>query len=262
MLIDTHAHLYSSQFDNDRNEMIQRALNAGVEKFLLPNIDLDSVEGMYQLVNQFPTNCYPMMGLHPCSVTHEVTSQLQEIQHAFEGREYIAIGEIGIDLYWDKSTLEYQITAFRTQVEWAKQLKLPIVIHARDSFEQLFEQLDELNDESLSGVFHCFTGGIEEVNKILSYGNFMLGIGGVVTFKKSGLAEVLPHIPLDAIILETDSPYLSPSPNRGKRNESAYIVYIAEKLSEIYQIPLSTVVTITTANAYTLFPKCNPLLNK
>lgn len=262
MFIDTHTHLYSSQFDEDRDEMIQRAINSGIGKLLLPNIDIESVKGMYDLVNQYPGVCYPMMGLHPCSVGENVSEQLNEIRNAFEEKDYIAIGEIGIDLYWDKTTLPYQIEAFRTQVEWAKELSLPIVIHARDSFNELFEQLDELNDEKLTGVFHCFTGSIDDANKIISYGGFKMGIGGVSTFKKSGLDEVLQKVPLEHLILETDSPYLAPSPHRGKRNESAYVLYVAEKLSEIYSVPLSQIEEITTASALSLFAKCNALINR
>jgi TatD DNase family protein len=257
MLIDTHTHLYSAQFDEDRDQMIARAISQGVTKFLLPNIDLESVSGMYELVDRYPGVCYPMMGLHPCSVAENWEEQLHAIRVAFEGKPYIAIGEIGIDLYWDKSTLPFQIGAFRAQVKWAKELNLPIVIHARDSFQELFEQLDELNDSSLTGVFHCFTGGMPEAEKILSYGGFKLGIGGVVTFKKSGLDEVLNNVPLEHIILETDSPYLAPTPYRGKRNESAYVRLVAEKLAEVYACEVDEIARHTSANATTLFTKIN-----
>jgi TatD DNase family protein len=257
MLIDTHTHLYSAQFDEDRDQMMTRALNQGVAKFLLPNIDLESVSGMYELVERYPGVCYPMMGLHPCSVAENWEEQLHAIRKAFEGKTYVAIGEIGIDLYWDKTTLPFQIAAFRAQVNWAKELNLPIVIHARDSFSELFEQLDELNDTSLTGVFHCFTGSAEDAKKILDYGGFKLGIGGVVTFKKSGLDDVLKNIPLDALILETDSPYLAPSPHRGKRNESAYVRLVAEKLSAIYGCSVAEVEASTTDTALNLFIKCN-----
>lgn len=255
MIIDTHTHLYSSQFDDDRDVVIQRALNAGVSKFLLPNIDLESIEGMYDLVDRYPNVCFPMMGLHPCSVTENYGEELNTIRTAFEGKSYIAIGEIGIDLYWDKTTLPFQIEAFRTQVEWAKEFELPIVIHARDSFNELFAQLDELNDEKLTGVFHCFTGGTVEANKILSYKGFKLGVGGVSTFKKAGMDIVLKDISLEHLILETDSPYLAPTPHRGKRNESAYTILIAEKLAAIYQLPVTKIAEITTANAFELFPR-------
>jgi TatD DNase family protein len=255
MIIDTHTHLYSSQFDDDRDIVIQRALNAGVSKFLLPNIDLESIDGMYDLVDRYPNVCFPMMGLHPCSVTENYGEELNTIRTAFEGKSYIAIGEIGIDLYWDKTSLPYQIEAFRTQVEWAKEFELPIVIHARDSFNELFAQLDELNDEKLTGVFHCFTGGPEEANKILSYKGFKLGVGGVSTFKKAGIDIVLKDISLEHLILETDSPYLAPTPHRGKRNESAYTILIAEKLADIYHLPVTKIAEITTANAFELFPR-------
>lgn len=257
MYIDTHTHLYSSQFDEDRTEMIQRALDAGVEKLLLPNIDLDSIEGMYSLEKQFPNNCFAMMGLHPCSVGADFECNLVEIKKHIDTRKFIAIGEIGIDLYWDKTFLKEQKQAFAIQIEWAKELKIPIVIHARDSFEEIFEVLDKHNDANLSGVFHCFTGTSAEIKKIRSYGNFMFGIGGVLTFKKSGLDQILKEINLDEIILETDSPYLAPQPHRGKRNESAYIPLIAQKVADIFETPIQNIAKITSENAkkcFNLFP--------
>ena len=262
MFIDTHTHLYLPQFDEDRDEVIARAIGQGVHKLLLPNIDRDSVSGMFELVDSYPDVCYPMMGLHPCSVSENVDEQLNELKRIFTDKEVVAIGEIGIDLYWDKSTLPLQIAAFREQVKWAKERKLPIVIHARDSFNELFEQLDELNDDQLTGVFHCFTGTVEDAKKIIGYGGFMLGIGGVSTFKKSNLDAVLTHVPLEYILLETDSPYLAPTPYRGKRNESAYIPLIAEKLSEIYNCSVEKIGDTTTQNALRLFPKCNHSINQ
>ncbi len=253
MYIDTHTHLYSSQFDEDRTEMIQRALNAGVEKLLLPNIDLKSLEGMYALEKQFPDNCFAMMGLHPCSVDADFEKTLAVLKAELDKRKFIAIGEIGIDLYWDKSFLEQQKKAFAIQIEWAKELQIPIVIHARDSFQEIYEVLDQHNDERLKGVFHCFTGTESDIEKIRSYGGFLFGIGGVLTFKKSGLDAVVKNLNLDEIILETDSPYLAPSPHRGKRNESAYIPLIAEKLSDIFEVSLDKIAQSTSENAKKCF---------
>lgn len=252
--IDTHTHLYSSQFNEDRDDVILKCFEKGVKKLLLPNIDLSSIEGMMKLVDKYPSNCHPMMGLHPCSVDENIENTLAQLEpYFFENHNFIAVGEIGIDLYWDRSFINQQIFAFETQITWAKKYKLPIVIHARDSFDEIFEVLDRVNDDQLTGVFHCFTGNLEQANKILSYGGFKLGIGGVVTFKKSGLEGVLKHIPLDHIILETDSPYLAPTPFRGKRNESSYIPLIAEKLSSIYGISEEEIGIITTQNALNLF---------
>lgn len=253
MIIDTHTHLYSEQFQEDRSTMIQRAIAAGVERMYLPNIDLESIEGMHALEQEFPENCFAMMGLHPCSVDENWESVLEIIkQHAYS-RKYAAIGEIGIDLYWDRTHVEAQKEAFRQQIRWAKELQIPIVIHARDSFSEIYEVLDQENDEQLSGIFHCFTGTAEDVEKVKSYGGFYFGIGGVITYKKSELPEVLPLIPLDRLLLETDAPYLPPVPYRGKRNESAYLVHTAEKIAEILGLPLSEIERITTENAMRLF---------
>ncbi len=252
--IDTHTHLYSSQFNEDREEIINRSIDNGVKKLLLPNIDLDSISGMLDLVEKYPESCYPMMGLHPCSVDENVENILAKLESYFtDNHSFIAVGEIGIDLYWDKTFLKQQIKAFETQINWAKKYNLPIVIHARDSFDEIFEVLNRLNDENLRGVFHCFTGDLNQAKKVLSYGGFKLGIGGVVTFKKSGLDEVLKNISLENIILETDSPYLAPVPYRGKRNESSYIPLIAEKLSSIYGVSEQEIASVTTLNAINLF---------
>jgi len=253
MFIDTHTHLYSSQFDEDRIEVIERAINLGVEKLLLPNIDRDSVVKMLELQQRFPKNCYPMIGLHPCSVVENWKDELLFLKGHLESTKCIAVGEIGIDLYWDKTYQKEQEYAFIEQVNWAKSLNLPIVIHARDSFPQIFSLLDELNDDQLRGVFHCFTGTQEDVLKIRSYGGFMFGIGGVLTFKKSGLDVVVKQIPLNEIILETDSPYLAPTPHRGKRNESGYLPLIADKLSDIFEVSEKEIARITTDNAVKLF---------
>lgn len=253
MFIDTHTHLYSSQFDEDRTEIIRRALDAGVKRLLLPNIDLESIEGMYALEKQFPENCFAMMGLHPCSVNADFEKTLSILKTELDKRKFIAIGEIGIDLFWDKTFLEQQKQAFAIQIEWAKEFQIPIVIHARDSFQEIFEVLDQHNDDRLTGVFHCFTGTENEIEKIRSYGGFLFGIGGVVTFKKSGLDAVVKNLDLNEIILETDSPYLAPHPNRGKRNESSYIPLIAEKLSDIFETSIENIAQITSENAIKCF---------
>jgi len=253
MLIDTHTHLYSSQFDQDREEVIQQSINNGVNKFLLPNIDKSSVQGMLLLQQKFPLNCYAMMGLHPCSVDQNWEQELEEIKTLLQQERIVAIGEIGIDLYWDKTYVEQQKEAFTRQISWAKEMNLPIVIHARDSFSEIYSVLDQVNDERLKGVFHCFTGSAEDVSKIQSYGGFKFGIGGVLTFKKSGLDEVVKNIPIEEILLETDAPYLAPTPHRGKRNESTYLPLIASKLSDVFEISEQEVARITSQNAMELF---------
>lgn len=253
LLVDTHTHLFSESFDEDRTEVVERAIKNGVEFLLLPNIDVPSVDKMFALVDQFPHNCFPMTGLHPGSVDANWEQNLAQLKPYLFERKNIAVGEIGMDLYWDKTYIEEQRLAFRQQIAWAKELKLPIVIHARDAFDEIFEIVDELNDERLTGVFHCFTGTVDQANHIISYGGFKLGIGGVVTYKNGGLAEVLPHVDLKHLILETDSPYLSPNPHRGKRNESSYIEFVADKLAEIYQVPTRIIAESTTKNARELF---------
>ena len=253
IFIDTHTHLFSPSFNEDRTDAVQRAINAGVDKLLLPNIDVDSISAMYDLCNQFPNNCFPMMGLHPGSVDENWERNLEVIKEHLFTRNNLAVGEIGMDLYWDKTFQDAQAQAFRQQISWAKELKLPIIIHAREAFEEIFDIVDELNDDNLRGIFHCFTGTLEQARKIQEYGGFMLGLGGVLTYKKSGLDEVVKDIPIDMIVLETDSPYLPPTPHRGKRNESAYLIHIAEKLAEIKQMKLTEVADLTTANARQMF---------
>lgn len=251
--IDTHAHLYAKAFDEDRDEMIQRALDEGVTKLFLPNIDEESVAGMEQLVKDYPGVCYAMMGIHPCDVQKDWQTQLETIKKHYKKGHHIAIGEIGIDLYWDKTLQQEQTDAFRAQINWAKSEKLPIVIHCRDAFDEIFEVLDDENDADLFGIFHCFTGTEEQAHKIINYGGFKLGIGGVVTFKNSGLDQHIKNIDLEHLVLETDAPYLAPSPYRGKRNESSYIPKIAEKLSNIYGVSEVDVGRITSANALQIF---------
>lgn len=255
MFIDTHTHLFSEEFNDDRSLVVKKAIDCGVEKMLLPNIDVNSIQPLFDLCNAFPQNCFAMMGLHPGSVDEHFESQLSTIKHAlFSDKERcVAVGEIGMDLYWDKTFVEQQRIAFATQINWAKELNIPIVIHAREAFDEIFTVLDELNDERLSGVFHCFTGDATQAQKVVNYGNFKLGIGGVVTYKKSSLPEVLATVDLKHLILETDSPYLAPVPFRGKRNESSYVMHVAEKLADIYQVSLKTIEETTTNNAKELF---------
>ena len=235
--IDTHTHLFSSQFDVDRHQVVQKAIEQGVDKMLLPNINSETIEAMHQLCKDFPQHCYPMMGLHPCDVKDDYEEELKIIKSHLDKGKYVAIGEIGIDLYWEKSTLDIQKKAFRQQLEWAKEYDLPVAIHIRKSFDTIFEVLEEVNDQNLRGVFHCFTGSKEQGQKAIEMG-FMLGIGGVVTFKNSGLDKVLKELPLEKLLLETDSPYLAPTPYRGQRNESSFITIVAQKLAKIYEVTL------------------------
>jgi TatD DNase family protein len=251
-LIDTHTHLYLEEFDSDRREMVERAIQAGVEKMLLPNIDSSSIQGMLELCDAFPENCLPMIGLHPTSVKDNFEEELKLVDEFIEKQKFYAIGETGIDLYWDKSHQKEQNLAFIHQINLAKKYKLPIVIHSRNSFNELFEVLEAQTGPDLTGVFHCFSGNLDQAEKIISLG-FMLGIGGVITFKNSGLEKVVDELNLDHIVLETDAPFLAPVPFRGKRNESAYIRIVVEKIAEIKNMTLDAVAEITTANAYQLF---------
>ena len=251
-LIDTHTHLFSSQIDEDRNQVIHKAIEQGVDKMLLPNINSETVEAMNQLCQDFPQHCYPMMGLHPCDVKENYEQELEIVKSHLDKGDYVAVGEIGIDLYWDKSTLDIQKKAFLQQLIWAKEYDLPVAIHIRESFDVIFEVIKEVNDQNLRGVFHCFTGTEEQGQKAIDMG-FMLGIGGVVTFKNSGLDKTLKELPLEYLLLETDSPYLAPRPHIGQRNESSYILLIAQKLAEIYEGNIEEVARITTQNAKTLF---------
>ncbi len=254
MIIDTHAHLYAEEFSEDQTEVFTRAAAAGVHYFLLPNINSESIPLMEKLIKE-QKNTIPMMGLHPSYVKENWREELKIIEtHLFKNpSKYCAVGEIGMDLFWDKTFIEAQKIVFRTQISWAKKLKLPIAIHARDAFDEIFEILDEENDETLKGVFHCFTGSIEQATKILDYGGFKLGIGGVITYKNSGLTEVLNSVELKHLVVETDAPYLSPAPFRGKRNESAYLSYIIEKISGIYKLSDAIIAEVTSQNAIELF---------
>ncbi|HLV92731.1 MAG TPA: TatD family hydrolase [Aequorivita sp.] len=252
MLTDTHTHLYSDAFKEDRAQMIQRALDLGVKRFFIPAIDSEYIEGMYALEKQYPDNVFLMMGLHPTSVKENFEVELEIVENQFKARKFYAVGEIGIDLYWDNSTLEVQKTAFRRQIQLAKKYSLPIVIHCRNAFDEVFEVLETEKDDKLFGVFHCFTGTYEQAQKALSY-NMKLGIGGVVTFKNGKIDTFLNKIPLEQIVLETDSPYLTPVPYRGKRNESAYLDLICKKVSELYEVPEDEVARITTENSVAIF---------
>lgn len=251
-MIDTHAHLYSHKYDTDRNEMVQRAIKAGVTRIYLPAIDSESHEGMLELEAAFPEHCFAMMGLHPCSVKEDFERELAIVETYLQARKWAGVGETGIDLYWDKTFFEQQKIAFARQIEWAKDLNVPVIIHARESNEECLEVVQAGQDGRLRGIFHCFSGNLEQAQRMIDLG-FVLGIGGTVTYPKSELPAVLKHVPLESIVLETDAPYLPPVPHRGKRNESAYVSHVAELISEIKVVPLSTVVKTTTANALKMF---------
>lgn len=251
-MIDTHAHIYATEFDGDRDDVVQRALAQGISQILLPNIDLESIEPMLETEARYPEVCRSMMGLHPCYVNGEVERSLAVIHSWFEKHNFIAVGEIGIDLYWDKTFKAEQEMAFLTQLNWAKEMKLPVVIHTRDSIQETLALLSKEQDGSLSGVFHCFGGSIEEAKAINDLG-FHLGLGGVSTFKNGGMDKVIPHLDMNKVILETDCPYLAPVPHRGKRNEPAYTSLVAKRIAELRELTVAQVDTITTSNAKSLF---------
>lgn len=252
-MIDTHTHLYSDQFGEDRDLMIQRAIDKGVTKFFLPAIDSQTHEKMLSLEAQYPNQIFAMMGLHPCDVKPDTWEQELKIAEKYlDERPFCAIGEIGIDLYWDQSTLEIQIKAFEQQIDWAIEKDLPIVIHTRESFDEIFEVLERKKHPKLRGIMHCFSGDLEQAKRAIKLG-FSLGIGGVVTFKNGKIDQFLHEIPLKHIVLETDSPYLAPVPHRGKRNESSYIELVAGKLVDIYQKDFAEIDRITTENALKIF---------
>lgn len=253
ILTDTHTHLYSEQFKDDIDEVVQKAIKLGISRFFLPNIDSDYTDALLALAKKYPDNMFPMMGLHPCSVKANYQQELAQVEKMLSEHQVVAIGEIGIDLYWDKTFLKEQQAAFRHQIRLAKANNLPFVIHCRDAFDEIFKILDEENDENMRGIFHCFTGTLEQAEKIIAYGGFKLGIGGVVTFKNAGLDKVVEQINLEHLVLETDAPYLAPVPYRGKRNESAYIIEIATKVANLKQVSLEEVAKITTANSKTVF---------
>ena len=253
MLIDTHTHLYAAEFDTDRKKVVESAINEGVKRMYLPNIDSSSIVGLFDLAKNFPENCFPMMGLHPCSVNNKYGDELKVFEHWLEKKRCYAVGEIGRDLHWDVTYQNQQKDAFRRQIEMAKKFKLPIVIHTRKSFNEVYEIVHEMNDENLHGIFHCFSGTAEEAKKITELGGFKMGIGGVLTFKNSGLDKVVQEIDMKHLVLETDSPYLAPVPHRGKRNESGYLKFVAEKLAELKNIRVEEVEEITTKNAFEIF---------
>lgn len=251
-MIDTHAHIYASEFDNDRDEVVKRALEQGIDRILLPNIDLESIEPMLKTEAAYPEVCRSMMGLHPCYVDGNVEQTLEIIRGWFEKHNFIAVGEIGIDLYWEKTFRAEQEMAFVTQLNWAKEMNLPVVIHTRDSIEETLTLLRQEQDGSLRGVFHCFGGSVEEAQAINELG-FHLGLGGVSTFKNGGMDKVIPHLDMNWVILETDCPYLAPVPHRGKRNEPAYTSLVAARVAELRGESLEAIDALTTKNAETLF---------
>lgn len=252
ILTDTHTHLYSEEFSEDRTEMIERAIHNGVSRFFIPSIDSSYTQKMYDLENQFPENIFLMMGLHPCYVKENYLEELNHVEVELSKRKFAAIGEIGIDLYWDKTTLAIQKIAFQRQIQLAKKHKLPINIHCRDAFDEIFEVLELEKSDDLFGIFHCFSGNYEQALQAISY-NMKLGIGGVVTFKNGKIDQFLNQIDIKHLVLETDSPYLAPAPYRGKRNESSYVTLVAQKLAEIYNLPVDDIARITTENALSVF---------
>lgn len=252
ILTDTHTHLYSEDFDQDRDQMIQRAIEAGVSHFFVPAIDSTYTQAMYDLERAYPHHIFLMMGLHPTHVKENYLQELQQVEAALKKRKFVAVGEIGIDLYWDQTTLDIQKTAFRRQIQWAKQYQLPIVIHCREAFDEIFEVLESEKGADLYGIFHCFSGTYEQALKAISY-NMKLGIGGVVTFKNGKIDQFLHQIDLKHLVLETDAPYLAPVPYRGKRNESSYLIQVATKLAAIYGISVAEIANQTTQNAKAVF---------
>jgi TatD DNase family protein len=252
MLIDTHAHIYSEDFLHDIDEVLQRAYDNDVKKIILPNIDSGSVKRLLDLTDAYPHLCFPLIGIHPTSVAADYREELEAVEYWLEKRKFYGIGEIGIDLYWDRTFLNEQQDAFRHQLRLAKSHQLPVVIHVRESFEEIYSVLKEEQDGTLTGIFHCFSGTESEARKIIDLG-FLMGIGGVVTFNNNNLEEVLKDIPVKNLVLETDAPYLTPVPKRGKRNESAYLVYVAQAVAKIYGLSVNELAEITSENARSLF---------
>ncbi len=252
--IDTHCHLYAPDFDHDRTEMVRRAIDAGVQQMMLPNIDAQSIISMRNLVEEFPLNCFPMMGLHPCSVKEDFQKELDIMKPQLKSGNYVGIGETGIDLYWDTKFKDFQIEAFEQQINWAKEFDLPIIIHSRESLDLTIEIIERHQDDKLRGIFHCFGGDYLQGMRIYEMG-FKVGIGGVVTFKKSGLDELLPQLPKSMLVLETDAPYLAPSPYRGKRNEAAYLTLVAERVALSLSSSVIEVARLTYLNACDVFRK-------
>ncbi|TKG92398.1 TatD family deoxyribonuclease [Puteibacter caeruleilacunae] len=252
MLIDTHSHIYSEEFNDDINEVISRCREVGVNKIVLPNVDEESIEPMMTLCEKYPEMCYPLMGLHPTSVTEDYIAQLDLVKEWFEKRTFYGVGEIGIDLYWDRTFLKQQIEAFEEQIKMAKEMKLPVVIHVRDSFDEVFDVVGRHAGDELNGIFHSFTGNEEQAKQIVDWG-FKLGINGIVTFKNSGLDKVVATVDPKNLVVETDAPYLAPVPYRGKRNESGYVRLVANKLADVYGLAVEDIEQITSQNAIELF---------
>jgi TatD DNase family protein len=253
IVTDTHTHLYSKEFDADRDQLIQKAIDAGISRFFMPNVDSESIAGMFQVEKKFPGNCFAMMGLHPCSVNSRYQQELQVVEYWLAKRKFTAVGEIGIDLYWDKTYFVQQQDAFRRQIGLAKKYEIPYVIHSRNSFEEVMEIVTEFKGENIKAVFHCFSGNVQQAEQVIALGNFKLGIGGVVTFKNSGLDKVVEAVDLQHLVLETDAPYLAPVPHRGKRNEPDYILQVAKKIAEIKNISVEEVAAVTTKNSMEVF---------
>lgn len=251
-MIDSHAHIYLEQFEDDREAMIHRSSEAGVSRIYMPNIDHTSIDPMLETEAKYRGTCIPMMGLHPCSVQKGFEKELYTVEHWLAQRKWSAVGEIGLDLYWDKSTLTMQVEALKIQIDWAKNYKIPIVLHCRDAFEELFQVMDEVGTDNLEGVFHCFTGERKDLERVNEIG-FYIGLGGVITYKKQNLSEMTDILNRDKILLETDSPYLAPVPKRGKRNEPAYLTYISDRLSEMLEIPSEVLDRISTKNTLDFF---------
>lgn len=259
-MIDTHSHIYERQFDADREEVILRARQAGLEYILLPNINASSIAPMLDMCSRYPGYCFPMLGLHPEDIEEDYKQVLADMKALLENPDhpYIAIGEIGLDYYWDKSKMKEQDETFHMQIEWAIQYRLPLMIHSRSAHRQLVATLTEYRNEAFSGVFHCFGGSAEEAQELLQFPDFMLGIGGVVTYKNSHLADTLSSVPLERIVLETDSPYLAPVPYRGQRNESAYVAEVLQKVAQIYNVSVQEAEHVTNSNAKRIFQRINP----
>ncbi|HNQ59939.1 MAG TPA: TatD family hydrolase [Bacteroidales bacterium] len=253
-IIDTHTHLYLSEFEEDLSKVVEEAIRVGVSKFLLPAIDSTTHKHLLSLTNSYPEHFYPMMGLHPTSVKENYMDELAIVHHYLTNHSFVAIGEVGIDLYWDMTFEKQQVKAFKIQAQWAREMGLPIVVHSRNSTEVILQVLEEIGYKGLSGVFHCFNGTLEQALEIASKG-FYLGIGGVITYKNSSLSSIVARVPRDFVVVETDAPYLPPVPHRGKRNQPAWIKYTVNKLAEIWQISPEEAAGITTANAIRLFQK-------
>jgi len=258
-MIDTHSHIYGPEFDEDRDDVIKRAKEAGVELILLPNINWDSITSMMKLCEKYPRFCYPMMGLHPTELAQEWQLTLDKMHQLLltPNNPYIAIGEVGLDFYWDRTYEQEQLEAFERQICWARDMKLPLMIHSRSAQRELVEAMERHRDDGLTGVFHCFGGTVDEALELLQYPGFVLGLGGVLTYKKSSLPEVVRNVPIERIVLETDSPYLAPVPHRGKRNESAYVADTCSKLAQELGMSIPEVSAVTNGNVYRIFSRIN-----